>query len=96
MIPVPAWLQNLIGKQVNMMVVAGAAGGVLLAILGGGFFWWRKRKKKKLKASATVDGKPMISPTEPRMGAPISSSFTLVPLVSATMCNSASQPPSAV
>lgn len=63
-IPLPAWLQNLIGKQVNMMVVAGAAGGALLAILGGGFFWWRKRKKKKLKASATVDGKPMISPTE--------------------------------
>ena len=58
-IPVPAWLQNLIGKQVNMMVVAGVAGGVLLSALGGGFFLWRRRKKKK--AQATLDGKGQLS-----------------------------------
>jgi LPXTG-motif cell wall-anchored protein len=58
-IPVPAWLQNLIGKQVNMMMVAGAAGGVLLLLLGGGFFLWRRRKKKA--GTATIDSKGQLS-----------------------------------
>ncbi len=69
-IPLPPWLQNLIGTQVNMMVVAGVGAGFLVAILGGGFFLWRRRKKKK--ASATVNGKQLSSPAadaEKEMGA---------------------------
>ena len=57
-IPLPEWLQKLIGGF-NPMVVAGGAVGLLMAVLGGGFFLWRRSKKKK--ASATVGGDRQLS-----------------------------------
>ena len=52
-LPLPEWLQKLIG-QYNPMVIAGVGAGLLLALLGGGFFLWKRGRKKK--GSATVEG----------------------------------------
>jgi flagellar M-ring protein FliF len=57
-IPLPEWLQTLVGNF-NPMVVAGTAVGLLLAVLGGGFFLWRRGRKKK--GTVTVEGDRRLS-----------------------------------
>jgi flagellar M-ring protein FliF len=61
-LPLPEWLQKLVG-QGNLIMLASAAGGVLVLLLGMGFFLWKRSRKKK--SGATVDGKGQIaSPTD--------------------------------
>ncbi len=57
-LPLPEWLQKLVG-QGNVIMIASAAGGVLVLLLGGGFFLWKRSRKKK--GSTTVDGKGQLS-----------------------------------
>ena len=52
-LPLPPWLQKLIGRG-NVMVLAGIGAGAL-AILGGGFFWLgRRARKKKIAVQAAA------------------------------------------
>jgi flagellar M-ring protein FliF len=59
-LPLPPWLQKLIGES-NTIVLASAAGGVLVVLLAGAFFLWRRSRKKKPGGVST--GKQLGSPT---------------------------------
>jgi flagellar M-ring protein FliF len=61
MIPLPEWLQKMIGGF-NPMVVAGAAVGLMVAVLGGAFFLWRRSRRKKNAVASEVGGKQLSSP----------------------------------
>jgi flagellar M-ring protein FliF len=62
-LPLPPWLQKLMGTK-NFAMIAGIGAGAMLLLVGGGLFFFMKSRSKKKKIAAEEAAKALEAATE--------------------------------